>query len=129
MEVEQDYDPAKKAAVEVCEQEIVVEDVEFETPSDSIDHILYGLDVSVAVVDTESDEVETEFLEAISEIEGKKSFPCTQCTKICKSKGGLTKHTNSKHRDAVDLPSSTSKSAEQETRLSEENLASIVEDI
>ena len=129
MEVEQDYDPAKKAAVKVCEQEIVVEDVEFETPSDSIDHILYGLDVSVAVVDTESDEVQTEFLEAISEIEGKKSFPCTQCTKICNSKGGLTKHTNSKHRDAVDLPSSTSKSAEQETRLSEENLASIVEDI
>ena len=40
------------------------------------------------------------------------------------------KHTNSQHRDAVDLiPSSTTKSAEQEKRLSKENLASIVEDI
>ena len=25
-----------------------------------------------------------------------KSFPCPNCTKVCKSKGGLTKHTNSK---------------------------------
>ncbi len=130
MELEQDCQRHERAVVEICEPEnVIVEDVEFETSIDSIDYTLCNLDISVAVVDTESEEVDAEFLEAISEIEGKKSFPCPKCTKICKSKGGLTKHTNSKHRDAVDLPSSTTKSAEQETRLSEENLASIVEDI
>jgi hypothetical protein len=103
MELEQDYERHEKAVVEICEPEnIVAEDVEFETSIDSIDYTLFNLDISVAVVDTESEEVDAEFLEAISEIEGKKSFPCPKCTKICKSKGGLTKHTNSKHRDAVD---------------------------
>ncbi|CAB4015475.1 Hypothetical predicted protein, partial [Paramuricea clavata] len=101
MEREQDYDMANEGDVEFCEPEIVVEDVEFETPSDSIDYVLYNLDVSV--VDTESDEDDAEFVEAISEL---------------------------RHRDAVHLiPSSTTKSAEQETRLSKENLASIVIDI
>ena len=33
----------------------------------------------------------------MTEIEGKKSFECEKCGKICKSKGGLTRHTNSKH--------------------------------
>ncbi len=27
-------------------------------------------------------------------------YPCSKCSKICKSKGGLTKHINSKHGDA-----------------------------
>jgi hypothetical protein len=26
-----------------------------------------------------------------------KSFPCSQCEKVCKSKGDLTRHTNAKH--------------------------------
>jgi uncharacterized C2H2 Zn-finger protein len=82
----------------------------------------------VAVVETESDEVNSEFIEAITEVEGKKSFPCPTCTKVCKSKGGLTRHTNSKHRTG-DLDNTAAKSLEQETRLSEESLASIVEAI
>ena len=41
----------------------------------------------------------------------------------------MTQHKYSKHRDVTNIPSSATKSAEQETRLSEENLASIVEDI
>ena len=81
------------------------------------------------MVDTESDEVDAEFVEAMTKIERKKSFPCIHCPKICKSKGGLTKHTNSKHGGVVDTPSSTTKSTEQETHLSEENLASVVEEI
>ena len=101
-----------------------------ELPSHTIDCVSYNnLDVCVAVVDTESDEIDAVFAEAIAEIEGKESFPCPHCTKICKSKGGLTKHKNSKHHNVTDIPSSATKSAEQETRLSEENLASIVEDI
>lgn len=57
----------------------------------------YNLFVSVAVTETETDEVDNEFVEAVVEIEGKKSFQCEQCGKVCKSKGGLTRHTNSKH--------------------------------
>ncbi|CAB4026766.1 Hypothetical predicted protein, partial [Paramuricea clavata] len=49
MEREQDYDMANEGDVEFCEPEIVVEDVEFETPSDSIDYVLYNLDVSVLI--------------------------------------------------------------------------------
>lgn len=33
-------------------------------------------------------------------MEGSKSFPCDLCAKICKSKGGLTRHRRSKHEEA-----------------------------
>ena len=33
-------------------------------------------------------------------MEGSKSFPCGLCAKICKSKGGLTRHRRSKHEEA-----------------------------
>ena len=32
-------------------------------------------------------------------MEGKKQFPCEYCEKVCKSKGGLTRHSRSKHPD------------------------------
>jgi uncharacterized C2H2 Zn-finger protein len=86
--------------VGICEPENVVEDVQIKTASDSIDYA-FNLDISVHVVDTKSDEIDAEFREAMVKIEVKKSFPCPQCAKICKSKGGLTKHTNSKHLDVV----------------------------
>lgn len=98
----------------------------FETPDDLSDDAFY-LNLSVAVVEAESDEIDAEFVEAVTEIEGKRSFPCPKCTKICKSKGGLTKHTNSKHRE--NDSSSTASISEQETHLSEENFVSIVEAI
>ena len=61
--------------MEFSEPEVVAEDVEFEMLSDSIDH--KNLDVSVVVVvNTESDEVDAEFVDAMTEIEGKQSFPC-----------------------------------------------------
>ena len=126
IELEKEYQMHKEGVMEFSEPEIIVKDVELEMPSDLIDCVSYNLDVCVAIVDTESDEIDAEFVEAMIEIEGKKSFPCPQCTKICKSKGGLTKHKNSKHPD---IPLSTTKSAKQETRLSGENLASIIEDI
>ena len=60
-----------------------------------------------------------------------KSFPCPNCTKVYKSKGGLTKHTNSKHREAAaNLPTPESgKVREDQNRLSLESLAGIVEAI
>ena len=84
----------------------------------------FNLNLSLDILDTETDEVDTEFLEALTEIEGKKSFPCPNCTKVCKSKGGLTKHTNSKHRKAaVDFEDC------EKSRLTFESLAGIVEAI
>jgi hypothetical protein len=76
-------------------------------PGDEVDdrHDPYCLDLTVAIAETvetaDSVEVAEEFEEALEEIEGKKSFPCSKCEKICKSKGGLTRHVNSKHQDAV----------------------------
>jgi hypothetical protein len=57
----------------------------------------FNLELSVAVVETEADEIDSVFLDAVTEMEGKKSFPCDKCDKVCKSKGGLTRHKNSKH--------------------------------
>ena len=80
-------------------QEAVIESLIFDSKDG--EEYDFNLDVSLAILDTESDEVDAEFLEAMTEIECKKSFPCPNCSKICKSKGGLTKHTNSKHRESV----------------------------
>ena len=44
--------------------------------------------MSVTVVETQVDEIDNEFLDAVTEIEGKKSFPCDKYDKVCKSKGG-----------------------------------------
>ena len=57
----------------------------------------FKLFFSVLVTETERNEIDNEFNEAATEIEGKKSFDCKKCGKICKSKGGLTRHMNSKH--------------------------------
>ena len=66
----------------------------------------YQLNLSVVVTETDSEEIESEFSDALTEIHGEKSFPCTLCDKLCKSKGGLTRHTNSKHSTVVQPDSS-----------------------
>ncbi len=60
----------------------------------------YNINIAIDIVETDYEEVENEFAASIVEIEGVSVFPCSKCSKICKSKGGLTKHTNSKHGDA-----------------------------
>jgi hypothetical protein len=108
--------------------EYVGERIEVETlGEESDDEDVFNLSVSLAILDTETDEVDAEFLEAVAEIEGKKSFPCLKCDKICKSKGGLTRHTNSKHREQVDVPDSDEFT--DGNGLSFKNLAGIVEAI
>ena len=104
-------------------QESVIESLIFDS-KDEEEYDDFNLDVSLAILDTESDEVDAEFLEAMTEIEGKKSFPCPNCSKICKSKGGLTKHTISKHRESVPQLSTESGNC-----LSLEDLVGIVEAI
>ena len=81
----------------------------------------YNLNVSLAVLDEETDEIIGEFAEAVTEIEGKKSFPCSECAKVCKSKDGLTKHMNSKRQDIATSVNSPC--------LTMENLEGIVEAI
>lgn len=69
-----------------------------ESPYDYDD--LFNFDVSVAITEVETDEMTSEFSYALSEIDGEMSFPCTLCDKVCKSKGDLSRHTNSKHSEA-----------------------------
>ena len=66
----------------------------------SHDDDLFNFEVSVAITEAETDEMTSEFSYALSEIDGEMNFPCTSCDKVCKSKGALTRHTNSKHSEA-----------------------------
>ena len=50
--------------------------------------------VDFTVAEANNTEVKNEFVDALAEIEGQKAFPCTQYDKICKSKGGLMRHSN-----------------------------------
>lgn len=61
---------------------------------------LFNFEVSVAITEAETDEMTSEFSYALSEIDGKMSFPYTLCDKVSKSKDGLIRHTNSKHSKA-----------------------------
>lgn len=81
-------------------------------------HMNIAVDIIETCVETEDLELENEFLVALNEIEGQNVFPCSKCSKICKSKGGLTKHTNSKH-GGTDCVSNT-------TPLCKETLTSFV---
>ena len=72
------------------ESEIYLEDAEYDFDN---------LDVTIAVTEAEGEDIEEEFNDALSEIHGEKSFPCAKCEKVCKSKGGLTRHTNAKHNE------------------------------
>lgn len=83
---------------------------------------LYDMDIAVHLTETDSGEVDKEFIDALIEIEGQTSFPCSKCDKICKSKGGLTRHTNSKHRNETVLN-------QIKTPLCKDTVASIVETI
>ena len=74
---------------------------QFETDHQTDDS--YNFAVSIAVTETETEEVSAEFSDALIEIDGMKSFSCSQCDKVCKSKGGLTRHTKSKHLEGGQL--------------------------
>lgn len=72
------------------EPEIYLEDPEYD---------FYNLEVTVAITEAEGEDIEDEFNDALTEIHGEKSFPCVKCEKVCKSKGGLTRHINAKHKE------------------------------
>ena len=97
------------------ESEIYLEDAEYDFDN---------LDVTIAVTEAEGEDIEEEFNNALSEIHSEKSFPCAKCEKVCKSKGGLTRHTNAKHNEIT---------AEQESLelnlFCPDTVASVVESI
>ena len=110
--------------VSINEQDSVVESI-FDSKDKEYDAL--NLDVSLTLLDMETDEVGAGFLEALTEIEGKKSFPCPKCIKICKSKGGLTRYTNSKHRESD--PELSTESGNNHNCLLLEDLTGVAESI
>jgi uncharacterized C2H2 Zn-finger protein len=65
---------------------------------ESCENILpFNFDVALSVIEGDDETMEEEIAEALCEISGEKSFPCNSCEKVCKSKGGLTRHVNAKH--------------------------------
>ena len=60
-------------------------------------------------------------------IASRKWFPCASCTKVCKSKGDLTRHINSKHRKAA--ATSQTNNFAPENKFSLDNLTGIVKAI
>ena len=79
----------------------------------SEDKLPFNFEIAMAVLEEDEGDIETDFVEALSEIGGENQFPCDRCDKVCKSKGGLTRHVNSKHRDKgckasnLDIPALT----------------------
>ena len=90
----------------------ILEDQQYEEEL-SEDKLPFNFEIAMAVLEEDEGDIETDFVEALSEIGGENQFPCDSCDKVCKSKGGLTRHVNSKHRDKgyrasnLDIPALT----------------------
>ena len=81
----------------------------------------FNFEIAISVLEADEQDMETNFVEAVSEIGGGKHFPCNKCVKVCKSKGGLTRHVNAKHQDKHDTEESNDIPA-----LTKDGLKSIV---
>ena len=84
----------------------------------------FNFEIAITVLEEDKEDIETDFKEALSEIGGEKQFPCDSCDKVCKSKCGLTRHVNAKHRDKANTEPSRDM-----PRLTKEGLISIVDKI
>ena len=85
----------------------------------------FHMNIAIDIVENDDLSVENEFINALNETGGLMVYPCNMCNKICKSKGGLTKHKKSKHVDDV---SSTSEGSNT-TPLDKNTMNSIVNTI
>ena len=81
----------------------------------------------MSVVEGNDEPLEEEIDDGINEIFGEKTFPCNSCEKICKSKGGLTRHINAKHKNKT--AHGNKNVALSVAKLTKEELSSIVEKI
>ena len=68
----------------ISEQEGVGIIGELQFGDDDQDGDIFRIDVSLSILDSETDDIDVEFVEVVREIEGKKSFPCPKCAKVCK---------------------------------------------
>lgn len=111
-----------------CSPSVVDEEWELAEGQETDEHTVpFNFDVALFVVEESQDTMEQEIDDAISEISGEKAFPCASCEKICKSKGGLTRHINSKHKNKT---AHENKNADASVaKLTKEELSSIVEKI
>ena len=93
-----------------------------EDPTLSFDEDTFYMGIAMDIIESDDQLVENEFVDALNEIDGVMVYPCNTCNKICKSKGSLTKHKNSKHVADTAEGSTT-------TPLDEDSMNSIVNTI
>ena len=91
-------------------------------------HDEFNFDVAMFVVEENGEAVEQELEDAASVMAGEKAFPCMNCEKICKSKAGLTRHTNAKHGDKASVEGKASLSSAIAS-FTEKELSAIVDKI
>ena len=61
------------------------------------DILPFNFDIALSVIAGDDQTMEEEIAEALCEISGEKYFPRNSYEKVCKPKGGLTRHVNAKH--------------------------------
>ena len=87
----------------------------------------YNFEIALSFIDENEAAMEEEIADAVSEISGEKNFPCESCDKICKSKGGLTRHKNAKHGNISTAGKDNGSSSN--ISLTKEDLKSIVDKV
>ena len=87
----------------------------------------YNFEIALSFIDENEAAMEEEIADAVSEISGEKNFPCESCDKICKSKGGLTRHKNAKHGNRSTAGKDNVSSSN--ISLTKEDLKSIVDKV
>ena len=87
----------------------------------------YNFEIALSFIDENEAAMEEEIADAVSEISGEKNFPCESCDKICKSKGGLTRHKNAKHGNRSTAGKDNVSSSN--ISLTKESLKSIVDKV
>ena len=111
-----------------CCSRFVAEERGFVEDQGTSEHILpFNFDIALYVIEGSEDMIEEEIDDAVNEISGEKAFPCANCKKICKSKGGLTRHINAKHKNKT--ANGDKNVAVSVAKLTKEELSSIVEKI
>ncbi|CAB4031910.1 PREDICTED: uncharacterized protein LOC101236338, partial [Paramuricea clavata] len=78
----------EESVLDVGEEQLFEEDLEVDEFAETL-----------KLIESNAEEIDQQLLDAISEVEGAKHFQCPDCPKVCKSKGGLTRHRRSKHPD------------------------------
>ena len=109
---------------ESCSSNVDEELASFEHEETCEDIFSYNFEIALSFIEENEATMEEEVADAVSEISGEKNFPCENCDKICKSKGGLTRHKNAKHGNKT-----TAGKENVSSSLTKEELKSIVDKV